>query len=148
MKTLPALFLSLAMSFLSAGCGSMDLTPPSFGDRALEGAVVFQIAGPVMPADTEVKTTHVGDIEQAGVLARGEVLGEQTIIEPSKPPIPFRIEYRAEDAVLRRGLNIDVRVSIAGKLAYYTASAHPLTSANVNEMHLVEVVPVAHDGRQ
>ena len=133
------------MSVLAAGCGSVDLTPPSFGDRALEGAVVFQIAGPVMPADTEVIVQVVDMSRGAG---RGEVLGEQTIVEPSKPPIPFRIEYRAEDAVLRRGLNIDVRVSIAGKLAYYTASAHPLTSANVNEMHLVEVVPVAHDGRQ
>ncbi len=138
MKTFSAVSLSIALVLFSAGCGNLDLTPPGFGDRVAQGSVTFRVAEP-LPANAEVIVQVVDKSSNEG---RGEVLGEQTIIEPSKPPIPFRIEYRAEDAVLRRGLNIDVRVSIGKKLAYYTASAHPLTSANENEMHLVEVEPV------
>jgi putative lipoprotein len=137
MKFIPAICLSLSLAFLAAGCGSVDLTPPGLGDRVVEGAVTFHLPGP-MPDDAEV-TVKVMDFSKGE--GRGEVLGEQTIVNPSKAPVPFRIEYRAEDAVLRRGLSIDARIAFGKKLAYYTASAHPLTSANENEMHLVEVVP-------
>jgi uncharacterized lipoprotein YbaY len=144
MKHVFAAVSAVALFFAVAGCGNVDLTPPGPGEHVVEGVVTLPMAGS-LPENTEV-TVQVADLSRG--VGRGEVLGEQTIANPGKPPVPFRIYYRAEDAVLRRGLNLDVRVSIGGKLAYYTASAHPLTSANVNETHLVEAVPVARGGRQ
>lgn len=137
---LRSLFLAplLTLGFFAAGCGNMDLTPPSLGDRVVEGTVVFSHGGP-LPGDAEV-IVQVVDPARGG---RGEVLGEQIIRRPGEPPIAFRIEYRAEDPVLRRGLNIDVRISFGKTLAYYTASTHPLTSANERDPHEVAVVPAA-----
>lgn len=126
----------LLLVFFGAGCGSVDLTPPSFGDRVVEGTVVLSHSGP-LPDNAEV-IVQVVDPARGG---RGEVLGEQVIQAPGEPPIPFRIEYRAEDPVLRRGLNIDVRISFGKALAYHTASLHPLTSANEKDPHEVVVVP-------
>ncbi len=76
---LPAVLL---LSFFSAGCSNMDLTPPSYGDRAVEGTVVFSHAGP-LPENAEV-IVQVVDPSRGG---RGEVLGEQIIKAPGEPPI-------------------------------------------------------------
>lgn len=128
----------LTLGFLAAGCGNVDLTPPSLGDRVVEGTVVFSHPG-ALPENVEV-IVQVVDPARGG---RGEVLGEQIIKAPGEPPIAFKIEYRAEDPMLRRGLNIDVRISFGKTLAYYTASTHPLTSANERDSHEVVVVPAA-----
>lgn len=134
-----ALFLFALVGF-TAGCGSLDTKESSFGDRVVEGVITFHLGGTEpLPSDTEVIVKVVDMSTGSG---RGEVLGEQTIVNPSQSPIPFRIEYRAEDPVLRRGLNIDARISIGGKLAYYTANAHVITASNAKDMHVVELAPL------
>lgn len=137
MKLRPFLLpVLLTLGLFAAGCGNMDLTPPGAGDRVVEGTVVLSHSGP-LPENAEV-IVQVVDPARGG---RGEVLGEQILRAPGEPPIAFKIEYRAEDPVLRRGLNIDVRISYGKTLAYYTANIHPLTSANENDPHEVVVVP-------
>jgi uncharacterized lipoprotein YbaY len=54
-------------------------------------------------------------------------------------PVPFRIEFSADDALLRRGVNLEARISVAGRLRYTTTLAHPLTLANAGDSHVVEV---------
>lgn len=146
MKYFAAALVLLALVGFAAGCGTLDTGEASFGDRVAEGVISFHLAGTEpMPADAEV---IVKVVDMSAGNGRGEVLGEQTIVNPSHSPIPFRIEYRAEDPVLRRGLNIDARISIGGKLAYYTANAHPITASNAKDMHVVELSPIGRSGRE
>ena len=146
MKYFAAVLVMLAMVGFTAGCGTLDTKEASFGDRVAEGVITFHLAGTEpMPADAEV---IVKVVDMSSGNGRGEVLGEQTIVNPSRSPIPFRIDYRAEDPVLRRGLNIDARISIRGKLAYYTANAHPITASNEKDMHVVELSPMSRSEPQ
>ncbi len=73
------------------------------------------------------------------------VLGEytQTLATGTSDPVPFRIEYSAEDAVLRRGLNVEVRVSFGGKLRFRTVNAHVVTLASSPFNQTVNVEAVA-----
>lgn len=136
MKFLTALASALAALAL-AGCGSLDLTPESNPSRVLTGRI--DLDGPaVLPADTVV-TVRVVDASAAGMPP--QVLGAQTIRNPGAAPVDFRVEYRAEDDMLRRGLNIEVRVSYGGKVRYFNMNKYELTLGNASAPHLIMVNP-------
>lgn len=134
-KTLVA-WIAMSAALLWAGCAHLDTTPPGPEDRVLTGQVTNNAGGADLPPNTEV-TVLVIDLGQG--IGKGEVLGEQTIKNPTQMPVPFRIEYRAADAVLRGSVNVEARISVAGRLRYLTKSAHPVTTGNVNDPHNVEV---------
>ena len=95
-------FLSLAAALALAGCGQLDLTPEGDPSRVLTGEV--EMGNDVtLPADTVV-TVRIVDASVAGMPP--QVLGSQTLSNPGVVPVPFRVVYRAEDELLRRGLNI------------------------------------------
>ena len=144
MKIFLSGFLVMATGLLVAGCNNLDLTGPGSAERVVEGAVVIYPTDVALPPGTEV-IVRVLDMTRGE--GRGEVLGEETITNPSAAPIPFHIEYRAEDEVLRRRVTIDARVSTGRALRYYTASAHPITLSNVNDKHMVEVAPAGRNNR-
>src|SRR5580704_17784504 len=111
MRTLLGI-LSGAAALALSGCGQLDLTPEGDPSRVVTGRV--EIGEDVaLPEDTVV-TLRVEDA--SGIGMPRQVLGSQTIKNPGVAPVPFRVEYRAEDDVLRRGLNIEVRVSMGGKV--------------------------------
>ena len=60
------------------------------------------------------------------------VLGEfrQTLNAMRSEPLPFEIAYRADDSELRRGLNVDVRITFGGRMRFRTINAHVLTLAS------------------
>ena len=72
-----------------------------------------------------------------------EVLGSQTIRNPGVVPVAFRVEYRAEDDVLRRGLNVEVRVAWGGKVRFVNLNAHAVTYGNAADTHRITVNPVS-----
>ena len=135
-------FLTLA-ALLVGGCGSIDLTPAGNPDRVLNGAVNFN---GVLPPNAEVlvRVIQTGRNEPAGArndlpvtaatpTERGErVLGETKLVTTAitPAPLPFAVEYMAEDAVLRRGLTVDVRISYGGKVRMRTINAHLVTLAS------------------
>lgn len=130
--------LSAAAVFSLSGCGQLDITPEGDPSRVVTGQV--EIGEDVaLPADTVV-TVRVEDA--SGIGMPPQVLGSQTIKSPGVAPVPFRVEYRAEDDVLRRGLNIEVRVSIGGKVRYFNANHHVVTLGNAGEAHRISVSPV------
>ncbi len=151
-------FAALLAIVLSAGCGSIELASSGNPDRVLTGTVN---AGVTLPAGAEVTVRLVGTQPANDALrpAAGDVpvmarpttpgveriFGEHTqvLAAGSVDPVPFRLEYHAEDAVLRRGLNLDVRVSVGGKLKYRTVSAHVVTLASSPFKQDVAVQPVA-----
>ena len=144
MKKFSAMVLTLVTIFFSGGCANMDLSATSLADRTVDGAVVIYPEDTVLPDGTEV---IVRVIDMSRGEGRGEVLGEQTITNPGTVPVPFHIEYRAEDEVLRKRITIDARISTGRTLRYYTASAHPITPGNVKNRHMVEVVPANRGSR-
>jgi uncharacterized lipoprotein YbaY len=72
------------------------------------------------------------------------VLGEhrQTLPGMATDPVPFRIEFSAEDSRLRQGLNLDVRITHDGRVRYRTISAHLLTPASAPYPQHVTVQPL------
>lgn len=131
-----AVALSL-FALIFAGCSHLDTTAPGDADRVVTG-VVTAGSDESLPDHCEV-WVRVLDVSHGE--ARPEVLGEQTITNPGHLPVPFKIEFRAEDAVLRQSVSIDARISVGRQLRYYTASRHPLSVSNVTEPQTVLVVP-------
>lgn len=111
------------------------MATPSSADRVLN-AVVTNNTQMELPTDTEV-TVRVIDLSRGE--ARGEVLAEETVLNPGRMPVSVRIEYRAEDAVLRGSVAVEARVAMGGRLRYASTSAHPITVGNVNDTHVIEV---------
>jgi uncharacterized lipoprotein YbaY len=131
-------FLCAAAALALSGCGQLDLTPEGDPSRVLVGEIELGQSG-TLPADAVV-TVRVVDASNAGMPP--QVLGSQTIRDPGPPPISFRVEYRAEDEVLRRGLNIEVRVSYGGKVRYFNLNRYAVTLGNASETHRINVNPV------
>jgi uncharacterized lipoprotein YbaY len=126
-------------AFALCGCGQMDLTPEGDPGRVLTGTVDLgeEVA---LPADATV-TVRVVETADAGMAP--QVLGSQTISNPGVAPIEFHIEYRAEDEVLRRGLNVEARISYGGKVRFYNVNRYAVTLGNAADPHRITVVHTA-----
>lgn len=144
MKILPVSRLPAGVALFAlfaAGCGHIDTTPAGDPDRVLTGAVRFDATLPagaevvvrvIAPPSSEPLRAAANDLPLGArpTMQRAErVLGEhrQTLGSGTMQPVPFEIEYHAEDAALRRGLNVEARISIGGKVRYRTINAHVLT---------------------
>jgi uncharacterized lipoprotein YbaY len=130
--------LAAAAALALVGCGHLELSPEGDPSRILTGQVELGVSEP-LPADAIV-TVRVVDASNAGMPP--EVLGSQTIKNPGAAPISFRVEYRAEDEVLRRGLNVEARVSVGGKVRYYNLNRYVVTLGNASDPHRIYVNPV------
>jgi uncharacterized lipoprotein YbaY len=129
------ILLALAALAAFAGCGQMEFSPQGQGDpaRVLTGEVDIPDAS-VLPADASV-TVRIEDTSSMPPA----VLGSQTIANPGSTPVSFRVEYRAEDDVLMRGLNIEVRVSYGGKVQYYNRNRYAVSLGNATDSHRITV---------
>ncbi len=137
MRTKLGLLASVAALALS-GCGHLELSPEGDPLRVLTGQV--DLGSPVaLPADATV-TVRVEDASAQG--QPPQVLGSQTVRNPGAAPVDFRLEYRAEDEVLRRGLSIEARVSYGGKVQYYNVNRYAVNLGSVSDPHRISVVPV------
>jgi uncharacterized lipoprotein YbaY len=128
--------LAMAAALALSGCGQMDLTPEGDSARVLNGSVDIG-EQTTLPADTTM-TVRVVDASAPGMPP--VVLGSQTITNPGVPPVAFRVEYRAEDEVLRQGLNVEVRISYGGKVRYYNLNKYDVTLGNAADEHRISVV--------
>lgn len=121
-----------------SGCGQLDLAPEGDPGRVVTGQVALA-DGASLPPDSVV-TVRVVDESTTG--APPQVLGSQTLKNPGSTPIGFRVVYRAEDDVLRRGLNIEARVSVDGKVRYFNMNHYALNFGNAAEPHRITVSPI------
>jgi uncharacterized lipoprotein YbaY len=129
--------LAAAAALGFAGCGHLDVTPEGDPSRVLTGEVELgeDIA---LPADTVV-TVRVVDSSAIGMPP--QVLGSQTIRSPGAAPIAFKVEYKADDELMRRGLNVEVRVSFGGKVRYFNVNRYALTLGNAADNHRIHANP-------
>lgn len=146
MKSLAAsLVVLLGLLFSGAGCQQLDLTPEGNPARVVAGVVNLR-PDILFPPDTEVVVRMIDNtpVEKTATTAGADtpadrirpgaaerVLGEQVIRAPAGKPVPFRIEFAAADAQLRRGLNLDVRISYHGRVQFRTLNAHVVTLSSV-----------------
>jgi len=137
LKIAPGIVTALA-ALAFAGCGQLDLTPEGDPARVLAGRVELG-DGAALPAGSTI-TVRVVDGSIAGMPP--QVLGSQTLRNPGGgAPIEFRVEYRAEDWLLRQGLNVEVRVSYDGKIRYYNRNHYAVTLGNAAGVHRITVNP-------
>ncbi|HWL17019.1 MAG TPA: YbaY family lipoprotein [Opitutus sp.] len=129
-------FLAASVALFAAGCANLDSFAPGPADRVLTGVITNNTGGGELPPNTEV-TIRVVDLSRGE--GRGEVLGEETIMNPARMPVSFRVEYTAEDQLLMRSVNVEARIAVGGRLRYTTVQGHPVTLANVNDSHVVVV---------
>jgi uncharacterized lipoprotein YbaY len=137
---------ALGLVAVGAGCQHLDLTPESSPHRVVTGNIVMRQDG-FFPADTEALVRVVDlvpldrprnlesnniRVAEANPQERNErVLGSQVVRVTAARAIPFRIEFEADEALLRHGLNVDVRISVEGKIRYRTLSAHMITLSSL-----------------
>ena len=159
MKKHPMIFLAALGALLAgAACEHLDLTPEGDPNRVIAGTVNFR-ADLTLPANAVVvvRVVDAANLEQVRAAANTDlplinrpkvpaveqVLGEQTINAATGAPVAFRIEYRADDSLLRHGLNLDARISYDGKVRFRTVNAHVITLSNANTSHEIWVEPAA-----
>lgn len=137
---------------LATGCGHLDLARTSDPDRVVNGTVSFNRPVPAGaelvvriiestsnqpgPANLELA---VGDRGRPAPVER--VLGEQVQRLPTGAgePVTFRVEFQADDALLRRGVNLEARVSHGGRVRFRTLNAHVVTLASHAYRHDITV---------
>jgi uncharacterized lipoprotein YbaY len=126
--------LAVLAAGLTAGCGHLDLVPIGEPDRVLTGSVRFP-EGSDLPPGMSVQVRVLDETKPGPPM----VLGDQTITDPSDFPVQFKVEFDAEDDLLRLGLNIEVRVSYDGKVQYENRSGNLVNSNDINEPHEIRV---------
>jgi uncharacterized lipoprotein YbaY len=148
MKLPPFALVAAGLALVLSGCRSLDVTPETDPQRVVAGRVtlntemlfppdavavvrVIELTPFDAQANAARKDLPVTDLRRSEVKVE-RVLGEQVIRAPGAAPIPFRVEFVADDAEMRRGLNIDVRISQGGKVTYRTMSAHMITLASAS----------------
>lgn len=155
----PCFFLfAVAGLLLGAGCANITTTPGGDPNRVITGTVNYR-SDLALPPDAEVvvrlldpsgrnqasnpATKDLPVTPQAKAPPTPVLLAEQTIKAPGPGPIPFRLEYSAEDDLLRRGLNLEARISFGGRVRLRTVSSRVVTLGNSTDPHSVWVEAVA-----
>jgi uncharacterized lipoprotein YbaY len=148
-------FAALLVLGMGIGCGHVDTTPDGDRSRILAGTLV---TGVPLPAGAEVMVRLVAPVSADRGLPAGSdipvtrqnlpatdrIVAEQvqTLAAPAVESVPFRVEYAAEDALLRRGLNLEARVYYNGRVRFRTINAHLVTLASVSYPQRVMLQPV------
>ncbi len=131
---------ALYLLVLGAGCGHLDVAPEGSPNRVLKGTLTTGVA---LPAGAEIMVRLIarnptepvrpagGDLPVASRpgLEAERILGEhvQTLSAAAGEPVPFQIEYQADDAMVRHGLNLEARVIYGGRVRFRTVNAHVVT---------------------
>ncbi len=151
------LFAACGLLLATVGCSHLDVTGEGDPNRVFTGMVKARTSL-VPPSDaklliriTEPQDVARGSTTVANNLVIGErgtqltpehVLAEVPIAAPSELPVPFRIECRISDAMLRRGVNIEARLSWGGKMRFRTMQAQVVTLSTAGEPQTVWIESV------
>lgn len=159
MKSTFLLLAALGLAIVGAGCGHVDLTPAGDPQRTVTGVVTMNLDQVLFPPGTEVVVRVIDTapperpinalagtdqiLPERNPLAKYErVVGEQIVRSPGVAPVPFTIEFEADDATMRRGLTLDARISLEGKLQYRAMSTPVVTLGNYRQKQEIAVEAV------
>jgi len=153
-------------AFLFAGCGHLDLAAPGDPSRVAVGTVIISnslpedaevlvrvmnphpqvmSAGGAVPGQMPLLNQPITATASAAASAAPEELGEQDIkhavvqVQPNGiKVVPYRVEYQADDDTLRRGLNLEVRISYNGRVQLFNSNQYSITLPDVKDPHVIE----------
>jgi uncharacterized lipoprotein YbaY len=128
------LLLAVLVAGLASGCGHLNLVPIGEPERVLTGSVRFP-EGADLPPGMSVQVRVLDETKPGPPM----VLGDQTITDPSSFPVEFKVEFNAEDELLRLGLNIEVRVSYDGRVQYSNRGGNLVNSSDIDSPHEIRV---------
>jgi uncharacterized lipoprotein YbaY len=124
---------------LAAGCAYVEVAPIGESDRVLTGKVTYDPPEAVPTgAILSVRVVDTSSITSGPVL-----LGQQRIAISGEPPFEFRTEYRAEDNLLRRGVSVEAKILVNGKLRYGNLTTHVVTLARAAGSQEIMLFPTA-----
>lgn len=157
MKPLLNLLGLAALTLAAAGCGHLDMARGSDPNRVVTGSVAVRMSlmpppdaeltvRVLEPSDTTAAPAAMGRdlvIGERGAQMRPErIVGEQVITAPGSLPVTYRLEFRADDAQLRRGLMLEARIAWGRKVRFRTVEAPVLTLENLGQPHTILLAPV------
>jgi putative lipoprotein len=135
MKTFQLFLVAILISVFWTGC--MKKQP-----AATTGPAMKKVTGTVtyrekiaLPPDAMVEVRLLDVSKQD---APGDVVNEQTILNPGQPPIPFAVEYDPARIVSDHRYAIQARISVGGELKYTNQSAYNvITNGNPTKVEVV-----------
>ena len=135
MKIFLGFFLPLAGVFaFFTGCAQLAVPLPDL-NRVISGTVTFAEPATV-PAGAQM-VIRVLDSTRADGMAK---IVAQEVFKVSGPsPIAYKIEFRAEDALVQRGLSIEARIDFEGKAQLFNGNRYAITTANIAGPHEIVV---------
>lgn len=139
----------LALLALAAGCGHLSLDSAGNANRVATGTVALP-DGAALPPDAVmvIRIVDPNPVPTQAPLATSaapkmnlppEIVAEQTFRDLGASPIPFRVEYSADDDELRRGLSIEARISFAGRLQYSNLTRYTIGLSDAGDPHQISV---------
>jgi uncharacterized lipoprotein YbaY len=156
-RTLILLLTSVFLVLGGSGCGHLDLAPETNPGRTVTGTINVHmslmpppdaelVVRVVEPADTTTAPTTAGRdmvIGERGSRERPErIVAEQKIQAPASFPVSFKLEFTADDHAMRRGFNIEARISWGGRLRFRNLEAQAITLNTLGEPQIVWMEPV------
>lgn len=159
MKSTLLFLTALGLALVGTGCGHLDVRPAGDPQRTVSGVVTMSAQQVLFPPGTEVVVRVIDTtaperpinglngtdqvVPDRNTLAKYErVVGEQIVRSPGVAPVPFTLSFEADDTTLRRGLTLEARISLEGKLQYRAMSAPVVTLSNYQQKHEIAVEAV------
>lgn len=134
MKTFTLLcFAGLAL-IGAAGCASKKATTGGNGP-VIFGTVNYR-ARVALPPDA-VLTIRLLDVSRAD--APAIVLADKSMSSPGNVPIAFELRYPVRAVQAGRRITLEARIEVAGKLKFYSMTAHAVTPESVVAPHEIWV---------
>src|SRR5262245_60121684 len=136
MKLLVALFCSLAILSVGAGCTKKaPASPSALASARITGKITY-LEKMALPADALIEVQLEDTSRQD---AAGEVIGEQTILNPGQVPVSFSIDYDPARIVSGHSYGIRAKILSNGQLLYTNSTAVPVIT-NGKPAKNVEVI--------
>ncbi len=141
MKIIPPLLFAAAAWFAGSGCDHLALGRVEGGDlnRTVTGTVQVRSEA-ALPADARIA---VRVLDASNPALPPQVLGEQDLANAGQPPFAFSVDYKATDAQLEHGLNLEARVSFGGRLRFFTLNQVAIHADNARDPQVVWVDPAS-----
>jgi putative lipoprotein len=136
--TLPLLIAAAAL-LAGAGCDHLAMGQVDAGplNRTVTGTVRVRSEA-ALPPDAKIA---VRVLDTANPALPPQVLGEQELTQAGQPPFAFQVDYKASDAQLEHGLNVEARVSFGGSLRFFTLNQVAIHTDTAHDPQVIWVDP-------
>jgi putative lipoprotein len=140
MKSSPFTGLMTVLALLLlGGCAYVEISPVGADDRSMTGKVTYVPADPV----PEGSVLSIRVVDNSKATSGPVLLGQQRVAIAGSPPFEFRAEYRADDTLLRRGVNVEAKILVNGKLRYGNLTSYVVTLNRASSPQEITLMPTA-----